>query len=160
MASVKYCTLIILVFCLLFPSCADRATDGADAPGEISERVAAALDTERFVRADEDFIRTNFGNEGLKEGAVFFERDGIGEWGVFELEDRAAALAFQENVRQYLQIEREAVESLAQLYPAEELDARLSLYENAVVDSQNVTVYYLLLSHAEQGQILAALGFS
>ena len=110
--------------------------------------------------ADEDFIHTNFRSNGLVEGMVLFENDGLGEWGVFQLKERGMVSAWHEMIERYLHTEREAVAALARLYPAEELEMRLSLYDNAVIDSQGNTVFYLILTEAQKHQALAALGFA
>ena len=64
---------------------------------------------------------------------------------------------FKESLRDYLRNEQEALSSLAELYPAEELEERLALYENATVGSEGMLVYYFVLDKKETQKALEAL---
>ena len=47
-------------------------------------------------------------------------------------------------IQTYIQSERESVEALAALYPAEELSARLARFDGATVKTVGLTTYYVI----------------
>ena len=149
----KRIALVLLIFCMIFTACnAKRDTEERSLQGEVA-RVEQALGSERFLRADEDFAKTNFGDHATGPSAVFFEEDGIGEWGMFVVGDAAKSAALKAELRAYLATQRDAVQSLAELYPGEELQHRLSLYENASVGGDGGLVWYFAL---EKGDLAIA----
>ena len=153
-------TLFLLTLFLLFPSCqrASAVNNGslADALLRVQNVLGGA---QNFVTTDEDFTQTNFGTPAyLDEGVVCFgEGEKTQEIGIFLLRDRSKAKEFKGLLQQYLQREAEALSSLAALYPAEELEKRLSLYENATVGSEGMLVWYFVLEGADTQKALDAL---
>ena len=94
----------------------------------------------------------------LEESTVCFGAEGKSrEFGVFRLSDRSKASEFKQSLRSYLQAEKEALSTLAELYPVEELAERLALYENATVGSEGMLVYYFVLDKKETDKALQAL---
>lgn len=112
-----------------------------------------------FLLADEDFISSNLGEqEFLSEARICLGNDGkTREIGLFLLTDRRRAQELMAALRVYLQSEYEALSSLAALYPAEELEERLSLYQNATVGSEGMLVYYFVLDPEDTERALFAL---
>ena len=151
--------IFVLAILLLFSSCA-RADALEQTLSVAVKRIQNAIaDDKDFILADADFTADNIGTPAyLEEGAVCFGAEGkTREFGVFRLSDRTKANEFKERLRTYLQNEREALSSLADLYPAEELEQRLSLYENATVGSEGMLVYYFVLDKKETAKALEAL---
>lgn len=150
---------LLLPFLLSLPSC--QKGDAAITPiGAAAERVQSVLGGKSaFVEADADFIETNLGAPSyLAEGGVFFsESEKNREFGLFRLNDRTHAEEFKESVRRYLAGEYEALRSLSALYPAEELEERLSLYRDATVGSEGMLVYYFVMSKPDKDKAIEAL---
>ena len=140
--------ILLLALLLLFPACnSANATD--QTLFATLERIQNAIaDDQDFILADADFTADNIGSPPyLTESAVCFGAEGkTREFGVFRLCDRTKAPEFKQSLRTYLQNEREALSSLADLYPAKELEERLALYENATVGSEGMLVYYFVLA--------------
>ena len=153
---------ILLFLCaalLLFPACKrEIAVNGALSDTVL--RIQNAIESEEaFVLADTDFTADNLGYPPyLEEAQVCF---GTGEktreFGIFRLTDRSKAAEFKQSVESYLKTEREALHALSDLYPAEELEERLSLYDNATVGSEGMLVYYFVLDKKETQKALEAL---
>ena len=122
------------------------------------ERVQSVLGgKERFAVADEAFVTANFDPDSLAQHTVLFESDGAyGELGIFSAKD-GKAVALEQAVRAYLAREAEAIRSLASLYPADELQARISCYEEAIVGREGEIVYYFALPREQAQRALAAL---
>jgi hypothetical protein len=154
----KIC-LILLILPLLLTACRGEPAAPQAPLEQTAGQIREALGNAHFVAADEDFIQTNFSNSGsLCGGLVFFgDEDTAGEWGVFLADSAAHAAACEAQLREYLQTEREAIASLASLYPAQELQERLALYENATVGSSGTTVYYFALNKELRTRALRAL---
>ncbi len=151
--------ILLLSLLLLFSSC-NRASAIDQPIFTVVERIQNAIaDTKDFILADEDFTTDNIGSPSyLEESAICFGTEGkTREFGVFRLSDRSKAGELKESLRIYLQKEREALSSLAELYPAEELEQRLALYENATVGSEGILVYYFVLDQKETAKALEAL---
>lgn len=151
--------IILLSLLLLLPSC-NRAAALEQTLSQAVKRIQNAIaDDKDFILADADFTADNIGSPAyLEEGAVCFGAEGkTREFGVFRLSDRTKAAEFKESLRTYLQNERKALASLADLYPAEELEERLALYENATVGSEGMLVYYFVLDEKETAKALEAL---
>lgn len=136
--------LILPFVCVLLCSCTgqNREFDIQAA----AQRTMESYEPNAFVRADSDFVSTNFGTpEYLEEAAVYYTRNGDGtEFGFFRLSNMKYTADMEEKIRDYLKSEREAVASLAALYPAEELSTRLSRFDGATVGTAGNTVYYFL----------------
>ncbi len=135
---------MLLSICLLFSACATQ-------PKELdlqaaAQRVMESYEANAFVRADEDFVATNFGTpEYLEEAAVYYTKNGDGtEFGFFRLSDARYTADMEQALKDYLASERESVEALAALYPAEELQARLARFDGATVGAKGDTAYYFL----------------
>lgn len=145
--------LLLAILCLL-PSCAPKEPT----PDTVAERMEA-YGTAALRRADEDFVRTNFGAADRWETAdVYLSAAGDGtEIGIFWLTDVAHTEEMKATVREYMESERRSVESLAALYPGEELDRRLARFEHAVIESQGRMVYYILADEDQQRELLSAL---
>ena len=154
----KGCVLL-LAFVFLLSSCNRVAAIEQTLSVAVTRIQNAISDVKDFVLADEDFTADNIGSPAyLAESAVCFGAEGKSrEFGVFRLSDRTKAAEFKQSLRIYLQNEREALSSLAHLYPAEELEERLSLYENATVGSEGMLVYYFVLDQKETEKALEAL---
>lgn len=151
--------IFLLALLLLLPSC-NRASAIEESLSAAVKRIQNAIaDDKDFILADEDFTADNIGTPAyLAESAVCFGTEGKSrEFGVFRLSDRTKAGEFKESLRDYLKNEREALSSLADLYPAEELEERLELYENATVGSEGMLVYYFVLDKKETQKALEAL---
>ena len=153
----KRMIFFLLGISLLLVGCSGKVTDGKS---EVTSNVAQIQEVlggkERFEAADEDFIATSFEERAYEERAVYFERDGFGEFGVFVLPSTAEAAAFEKTVQSYLAREAEAIRSLAALYPADELEERLYCFENAGVVRRGSAVYYFALSREEQTRAMRA----
>ena len=154
----KGCILLLALF-LLFGACARAETIEGTLWGAVKRVQNAISDVSNFVTADEDFTADHIGSPSyLEEGMVCFGTEGkTREFGVFRLTDRSKAGEFKESLRTYLQNEREALSSLAELYPAEEIEERLALYENATVGNEGMLVYYFVLDQKETEKALEAL---
>ncbi len=151
---------IFLLMCLLLLTGCNRAPAPSDEEFEAScAAVAEALGgQERFALADEDFVQTAFSPKNAPLHArVCFEKEGCGEWGLFFVSDTAEAKALESALRAYLAQEKEAVESLAELYPARELEQRLALYTDAEVGCHQGYVWYFALSPADRTAAMRAL---
>ena len=135
------CTLL-----LLLTGCQKREATAPISLEEEATRVVQRLGPERFTMTDADFTTINFDAEYIEQSAIYLARNGIGEWGVFLLDDPAHAKQCKALIRSYLDNERASIESLAALYPAKELQERLSLYKDATVDSEGALVWYFALS--------------
>lgn len=151
--------LFLLALVFLFSSCARAEALDSSLSSAISRIQNAISTTKDFVVADEDFTADHIGSpDYLEEGAVCFGTEGkTREFGIFRLTDRTKAAEFKDALRTYLKNEREALSSLAELYPAEEIEERLSLYENATVGSEGMLVYYFVLDPKETDKALEAL---
>ncbi len=151
--------ILMLALLLLFCACS-RAEALEGTLGAAISRVQNAISsTADFVMADEDFTADHIGApDFLEESAVCFGTEGkTREFGVFRLTDRSKAAEFKKSLRAYLNNEKEALSSLAALYPADELAERLALYENATVGSEGMLVYYFVLDKKETQKALEAL---
>ena len=147
----KLCWMLMAIL-LLLGGCKGNEKVGKTEALTGVERVQSVLGgKERFTTADEAFVEANFDAGSLAFHTVLFENDGAyGEIGVFSAKD-GKAVALEEAVRAYLAREAEAIRSLASLYPADELEARLSCYEKAIVGREGQLVYYFALP-LEQAQ--------
>lgn len=154
----KGCILILAIL-LALGGCARTEALGESLSAAVSRIQNAISSTKDFVSADADFTADHIGSPAyLEEGVVCFGTEGkTREFGVFRLTDRSKAAEFKESLRSYLKNEREALASLADLYPAEELEERLSLYENATVGNEGMLVYYFVLDKKETDRALEAL---
>ncbi len=143
---------------LLFGGCKRVASDGNTSVLSGVERVESVLGgKERFSMADEAFVGTNFDLDTLGDYVVLFESDGgYGEVGLFTVKEGDTA-SFERAVRDYLSREEEAIRSLAALYPAEELQARLACYEEALVGREGTLVYYFALPREQAQRAKTAL---
>ena len=147
----KFCWMLLAIL-LLLGGCKGKEAVGKSEALMGVERVQSVLGgKERFVVADEAFVEGNFDVDSLAFHTVLFESDGsYGELGVFSAKEGKAA-ALEVAVRAYLAREAEAIRTLASLYPADELEARLSCYEKAIVGREGELVYYFALPY-EQAQ--------
>ena len=154
----KRAMFLLLALVALLVSCQKETPHVTSLEGE-AERVMASIGgKERFLVADEDFVTSNFATTVTPLSAtVCFLREGAGEFGLFLLPDGKSAAAQLLVVEAYLQTEGEALRSLAALYPTGELEARLSLYEKALVGKKGALVYYFALPTAEAERAIAAL---
>ena len=142
----KLCLLCIL--CLCFVACGHESADiGTE---EAAARILTEYERNAFVRADDDFIKTNFGTpDHLKEATVYYAANGDGtEFGFFRVADASSVDDMEWLIKDYLATERAAVESLAALYPADELVSRLARLDGAAVGHVGNTVYYCVADSA------------
>lgn len=157
----KRALALLLLLLLPFVGC-QQARAANITPQELAERLIRALrEEEPFTAADADYIESNFPTLDV-DGAVYFGNDDdICEFGVFLLKNTAADEA-QRILRAYIQTEREALESMAALYPSEELQERLSCYRNAHVSANGGYAYYFIMEEDEmataQDTVRRALG--
>ena len=151
--------IFLLVFFLLFASCTQVQSVGQSLSSTVKRIQSAISSVGDFITADEEFIADHIGAPSyLEESALCFGAEGKSrEFGVFRLSDRSKASEFKQSLRSYLQAEKEALSTLAELYPAEELAERLALYENATVGSEGMLVYYFVLDKKETDKALQAL---
>ena len=159
MIYMKKCCILLLVCLLLFCSCT-RAEAAKQTLSALVMRIQNAISVvSDFITADEDFTADHIGSPAyLEESVVCFGAEGkTREFGVFRLTDRTKAAEFKESLRTYLKNERDALSSLSELYPAEEIEERLALYENATVGSEGMLVYYFVLDKKETQRALEAL---
>ena len=132
------------VLVLALGACARQSKGVLDFDSATQEISAAYGEKEGFVRADEDFVLTNFGAPDYVTDSAVFLSD-TGEIGIFALSDAKHAPKMQKTIEEYLTLERESVVSLAELYPADELSARLARFDSARVGAVGSTVYYYML---------------
>ena len=151
--------IFLLAFFLLFASCTQVQGVGQSLSSTVKRIQSAISSVGDFIMADEEFIADHIGAPSyLEESALCFGAEGKArEFGVFRLSDRSKASEFKQSLRSYLQAEKEALSTLAELYPAEELAERLALYENATVGSEGMLVYYFVLDKKETDKALQAL---
>ena len=138
----RFLCLCLLLFLLFGCAKEEKSLDFETA----ASRILEASENGAFVRADEDFVKTNFGApDYLTEAVVYYaERDDGTEFGFFRVSDAMHVSDMEQTVSEYLATEREAVESLAALYPAEELNARLARFQHAKTGARDTVVYYCL----------------
>ena len=112
-----------------------------------------------LVRAEDDLVHANFGDpDYLEEAAVYYTQNADGtEFGFFKLSEEKFVPQMEAVIQEYLRTEREAIESLAALYPAEELSARLARFDGAIVGRSGNIVYYCLADSATAQRISAAI---
>ena len=119
----------------------------------VSEAVLSAVEQkEALALADDDFEESNFDLDEQTDEARIYVDEGR-EIGIFKLEDDGDATLVERRIKDYIAGEKESISSLLELYPSEELSARLSRYQNAVILSKNGYVCYLIL---EKGELAAA----
>ena len=149
----------LLAIFLFLPAC-HRAEAANSSLEVLSTRILNAVsDKEAFVAADEDFLSDNFGSfDYIEDSNIFLDSDNATrEFGIFRITDRRKATEFKQAVQEYLSNEQKALESLAALYPTQELESRLSLYQNATVGNEGMLVYYLVLNKEETRKAIEAL---
>ena len=152
--------ILLLSLATLLCGCQRVGANDMYALDIILQRVQNELGgADAFIAADTDFALENIGNPNyLSESAVCFGADNeTKEIGIFRLNDRTKAEQLKQSIHAYLQNEREALLSLSALYPSEELEERLSLYQNATVGSEGMLVYYLVLNPSDTKKALTAL---
>ena len=139
----KICFLFVLL--LTFSGCSRETMDMT--PEKAAEVVLTEYgENTNFVRADEDFLTTNFGSRDyVSESAVYFSENGDGnEFGFFRLSDEQYSDEMIAAVEEYINSERQSVQSLAALYPADELSDRLQRFDSATVGHMGDLVYYFI----------------
>ncbi|MBR6727448.1 MAG: hypothetical protein IKM08_04590 [Clostridia bacterium] len=134
----------LCVLFLLLTSCGRAQAQSA---AQAAKDALQTYGAEDFFAADGDFIKTNFGEpDFLKEGVVYLSRANDGrEFGFFELTDARYREEMLTLIRDYLASEEQSVRSLAALYPADDLQARLARFEQAAVGADGTLVYYCLV---------------
>ena len=139
----KLCVFLALL--LLFASC-QRKTHLPNLPEAVEIALSQYGDETDFVRADPDFVATNFNADTeVEEAAVYLSQTGDGtEFGFFSLRDEGDKAKMIAAIDDYLESERQAVEALAALYPAEELEQRRMRFDCATVGATERLVYYFL----------------
>ena len=137
--------LPIVCICLLLFSGCQRTEAVISTPAELAEQLARALQEETpFTAADADYIDSNF--EGLGgDGVIYFGNDDdVCEFGIFPIANTDASTAGSV-IRTYIAAEAEALASMAQLYPSEELRERLACYRNAYIGEGGGYIYYFIM---------------
>ena len=140
---------LIIVFALLPMLCACNHNKKSPDIGTVSEALLSCLEGKQaLILADDDFEENNFGlDEQTDEARIYIDQGR--EIGIFRLEADADATLVERRIRDYIASEKESISSLLELYPSEELSAKLSRYENAVILSKNGYVCYLILEKDE-----------
>lgn len=141
-------TICVLLLLALLLSACTRTPNETDIPSAVSAVQEEYGD--KIILADADFVRTNFGErEYVDEAQVWLSESGDGtEFGFFHLTDLRYTSEMQTAIRAYLVGEKQSVESLAALYPAEELQTRLARFDRAKIGNFGTTVYYFLTDTA------------
>lgn len=155
----KKWTAFLLSLALLLPSC-HRTEAAVGSLDILATRVQNAVSSkEDFVIADADFTSDHFGEPSFLQESIVALGNGekTREFGLFRLKDRTKAAQLKASVQEYLKNEQEALLSLSALYPTEELQTRLSLYQNATVGSEGMLVYYFVLDKKETELAIEAL---
>jgi hypothetical protein len=150
--------LCILPFFLLLCACSDTVNGSPD-PHTAARAVIEACEEASFIRADTDFVSTNFQDLPRTEEAIIYcaeNNDGT-EIGLFFLSDREDISRTEALIREYIDSERRQATALASLYPGEELNARLARYDNAKVGHRGVLVFYVIGDQAFVQQTMKAL---
>ena len=159
MVSVKRIFCLLICLSLFFCACQGEKESTSSLSGAVRRVQNALGGKENFYEADEDFIADNFGELPYVQEAKVFLGSGemTQEFGIFRLTDRQKASELKMILKDYLSAEKEALTSLSALYPAEELSARLSAYEEAHVGSEGMLVYYFVLERTQAKMALEAL---
>lgn len=136
--------------CLLFPlllllcACAQKPTV------TLAKVEAAALSSygaDDYFLADGDYVTASFPDaRHLKHARIYLSKENDGrEFGIFELSDSRYISETVGAIRRYLENEEQSVRSLASLYPAAELAARLNRLDRVRIEcAGNVISYYLV----------------
>ena len=143
----KLCLLLPLL--LLLTACATAQAQSAESAANAAlESYGAA----NYVRADDDFLTTNFGElPYVKNAVIYLSKNGDGsEFGFFELTDTRHQNELVAAIKAYLASEEQSVRSLAALYPADDLQARLARFERARVGIEGELVYYAVTDTASR----------
>lgn len=141
--------ILIIVFALLPMLCACNHDKKSPDIGTVSEALlSCAEEKEALVLADDDFEESNFDLDEQTDEVRIYIDEGR-EIGIFRLEADGDATSVERRIRDYIASEKEAISSLLELYPSEDLSAKLSRYQNAVVLSKNGYVCYLILEKDE-----------
>ena len=149
--------LLVFALTLLLAGCSRQSREPHSFEKMVSDISSTYGEEKGFTRADRDFVETNFGTPScVRESAVFLSD--TGEIGIFYLSDAKYATDIKESIEAYLAIEREAVVSLAELYPADELSARLARFDSARVDAVGNIVYYYMLDAKEADAVQKLFG--
>ncbi len=140
---------LLLTLALLLLLCACNHKESTPDMGTVSEALlSCAEEREALVLADDDFEESNFDLDEQTDEVRIYIDEGR-EIGVFRLESHGDAKTVENRIRDYIASEKESISSLLELYPSEELSAKLSRYENAAVLSKNGYVCYLILEKDE-----------
>ncbi|MBP3396114.1 MAG: lipoprotein [Clostridia bacterium] len=147
---------IVLLALLMLSGC-QRAKAADITPEELANRLTRSLQDEMpFTAADPDYVESNF--PGLDaSGLVYFGNDDdICEFGIFQLKEFSPEEA-KDIIHAYIKTELEALESMAALYPSEELQERLSCYRNAHVSVGGGYAYYFIMEADEMATARATV---
>ena len=142
--------LCFLTLTLLLLGCSKNAAAPTTLDATADEALSVLSAGRTFTRADEDFIKTNFPDAIIEAAAVYYADDGT-EFGIFSV-DVSQKETVTAAIRTYLDSEEQSVRSLADLYPADDLNARLSRFDNAQLGSLGDTLVYYLLTDAESAR--------
>lgn len=148
--------IALAVLCLL-TACGRKAPSG-DLQAA-TRNVTAIYAADELRLADDDFVLNNFGALDYVERAeVYLSANGDGtEIGFFQLTDTSHTGKMKSAIREYLESERRSVESLAALYPGEELNRRLSRFDSATVAESGTLVYYIVAASHDAQKIQKAI---
>lgn len=140
---------LLLTLALLPILCACNHKESAPDIGTVSNALLSHLEEKQtLILADDDFEESNFHLDEQTDEVRIYIDEGR-EIGIFQLESDGDATLVERRIRDYIASEKESISSLLELYPSEELSARLSRYENAVVLRKNDYVCYLILEKDE-----------
>ena len=139
----KICLLFVIA--MLLSGCSQNKANMT--PQKAAEAVLTEYgEHTQFVRAEEDFLSTNFGScDYVREAAVYFSENGDGnEFGFFRLSDEQYSNEMIAKIQEYINSERQSVVSLAALYPSDDLSNRLQRFDHATVGHMGDLVYYFI----------------
>lgn len=140
---------LLLTLALLPILCACNHKESTPDIGTVSETILSCLEEKQaFILADDDFEESNFNLDEQTDEARIYIDEGR-EIGIFQLESDGDATLVERRIRDYIASEKESISSLLELYPSEELSARLARYENSAVLRKNGYVCYLILGKDE-----------
>ena len=148
--------LSLFLVLMLLSGCQAAAANKASF-AEVERVISEKADPLReFTKADEDFIKTNFGfADQITGGSVYLKNESgmLAEYGIFTLDANAKKNDVIEEIRAYLLGECDAMRALAALYPGNTLSENLKRYENAMIASNSDYVWYFAI---DQKQAAAA----
>ena len=135
---------LLLPLLLILCACAQKPTVTL---AKVEATALSSYGANDYFLADEDYATASFPEaRHVKNARIYLSKGNDGrEFGIFELTDSRYISETVGAIRTYLENEEQAVRSLAALYPAEELAARLRRLDRVRIEcTGNVISYYLV----------------